>query len=137
MAGNKGTYLEDALLNWVKGTAFPAAPANLYVALYTATPTDAGASGTEVTGGSYARIAIASSGWSAISNGANGDQVSNAGVVTFATPTLTWGTVGWFALYDAVTVGNEVYWNALTVSKTINSGDTVSFAIGALVIAED
>lgn len=135
--GNKGTYLEDKILSWLKGTAFPAAPANVYVALYTATPSDTSASGTEVSGGSYARVAVPAAGWSAISGGANGDQVSNSGAVNFATPTAAWGTVGWFAIYDAITAGNELYWNALTASKTINSGDTVNFAAGALVIAED
>src|SRR5487761_831231 len=125
MAGNKGTYLEDSILNWIKGTAFPAVNATVYVALYTATPSDTSGSGTEVSGGSYARIGIADTAWSAISNGANGDQISNANIVTFATLTAGWGTVGWFALYDALTLGNELYWAALTASKTINSGDTV------------
>lgn len=137
--GNKGTYLEDAILNWLKGAAFPTAPATLYVALYTAAPTDANASGTEVTGNAYARAAITTTtGWSTISNGANGDQVSNAGTVNFPTPTPAgWGTVTHWALYDAATLGNEIYWNALTASKTINAGDTVQFAAGALVLAED
>src|SRR5579871_3682493 len=106
------SYLEAQILNWVKGTNIAAAPATLYVALYTANPNDASASGTEVTGNGYARAAVTSStGWSSITdNGAgNGSVISNAGVITFATPTPAGrGTVTGFALYDAVSGGNEI-----------------------------
>ena len=135
------SYLEDQLLNWIKGTTFVAAPATLYVALYTAAPNDASASGTEVSGNAYARVAITSStGWSAIAaaGAGTGDSITNAGIITFPTPTPAgWGTVTGFALYDAVTVGNEIVWAALTASKVINAGDTVSFAVGAISIAFD
>jgi hypothetical protein len=134
------SYLEDQLLNWIKGAAFVAAPANLYAALYTANPTDANASGTEVTGNAYARVAIAAAGWSAIAAAAagTGDSITNSGIVTFATPTPAgWGTVTGFALYDALTVGNEIVWAALSASKVINAGDTVTFAVGALAIFFD
>jgi hypothetical protein len=135
------SYFEDQILNWVKGTSVVAAPATLYVALYTAAPNDASASGTEVTGNAYARVAITSAtGWSAIvgAGAGTGDSVSNSGIVTFATPTPAgWGTVTHFALYDALTVGNEIVWAALTASKVINAGDAVTFPIGALAIFID
>lgn len=136
MAGNTSQYLENAALNWLKGTAYPAAPANTYVALFTAAPSDSGG-GTEVTGGSYARAAIASSGWSAISGGgASPEQISNAGTVTFNTPTGNWGTVVAIGLFDALSAGNLLYWNTIS-SQTINSGVVVSFSIGALVVSDD
>ena len=134
------SYLEDQILNWIKGTAFVGAPVTLYAALYTASPTDAAASGTEVTGNAYARVAITSStGWSAITDGGAGvgSSMTNTGVITFPTPTAAWGTVIGMALYDAATLGNEVIWSALTASKVINSGDTVDFAVGAIAIAVD
>jgi len=135
------SYFEAQILNWLKGTSIAASPATLYAALYTANPTDANASGTEVSGNAYARIGITSAtGWSAITdNGAgNGSVISNSGIITFPTPTPAgWGTVTGFALYDALTVGNELFWAALTASKVINAGDTVSFAIGALTITVD
>ena len=135
------SYLEDQLLNWIKGTTFVAAPVTLYAALYTANPTDAQASGTEVSGNGYARQPITSStGWSSIvgAGAGTGDSITNSGVITFATPTgAGWGTVTGFALYDALTVGNEVVWAALTASKVINAGDVVTFGIGAISIAFD
>lgn len=136
MANNKSTYLQNAALNWLKGTTYPAAPANTYVALFTTQPTNAGTGGTEVSGGSYARVAIPSSGWSALS-GATPTSTSNSAAVNFAASTANWGTVVAFGLYDAVTAGNLLYVAALTTSQTINSGSTASFAAGQLSISDD
>ena len=138
MAG-KSAYLEDKMLNWMKGTAFGTAPTTVYVALFTTNPTaDDGTGAVEVSGGSYARAAITtSSGWSAISgSGTSPHQISNAGVVTFATPTANWGTVIGIGIYDALTTGNLLYWSSIT-SQSINTGVVASFAASALVITDD
>lgn len=138
MAG-KSAYLEDKGLNWMKGTAFGTAPTTVYVALFTTNPTaDDGTGAVEVSGGAYARASITtSSGWSAISgSGVSPHQISNAGVVTFATPTANWGTVIGIGIYDALTAGNLLYWNSIT-SQVINTGVIASFAVGALVITDD
>jgi hypothetical protein len=60
-------YNEEGLLNVLRGTAYPlAATGSVYIALYTAAPTDAGG-GTEVSAGGYARQAVskATGSWSA------------------------------------------------------------------------
>lgn len=122
-------YLENELLDhWLGGAAFTA-PATVYVALFTAAPSDSGG-GTEVSGGSYARVAVTNNAteWPAASGGAK----SNANTISFPTPTAGWGTATHFALYDASTSGNLLAWSALDASKTINSGDTVRFSAGAL-----
>lgn len=135
MAG-KSTYLEDKMLNWMKGTAFGTAPTTVYVALFTTAPADDGTGGTEVSTGSYARVAITtSSGWSAIS-GTAPRQISNSGVVTFPTPTGSWGTIVAIGIYDASTAGNLLYWNTIT-SQAIATGVVASLAAGALVITDD
>jgi len=136
MAGNAGTYLQSARLSVVKGTNHPAAPANLYLALYTVAPANDGTSGTEVSGGSYARQAIASSGWSAIS-GASPSQISNSGVIAFPTATAAWGTIVAWALWDALTGGHLWYTQMLVSSKTIGNTDSMSFAAGSIPLAED
>jgi hypothetical protein len=38
-------------------------------------------------------------------------------------------------MFDAVTVGNLLFWADLTTPQTVASGNPYSFAIGALVIA--
>ncbi len=140
------TQAENNLLNLMKGTNWPssgawgAAPANTYVGLFTTAPTtDASASytGTEVSGGSYARVTVASSGWSALSGGSTTPaQISNSGVITFATPSANWGTVLAVGIFDALTTGNLLWWNTIT-SQSINTGVVASFAIGALVLTVD
>src|SRR5258707_13057855 len=93
MAG-KATYLEDQVLNYMKGTAFVAATTNVYVALFTTAPADDGTGYVEVSGGSYARVAIVrASGFSAITGGTAPHQISNNGGLPFPTPTANWGTV--------------------------------------------
>lgn len=134
------SYLEAALLNWIKGTAFPGVNATLYVALYTATPNDTTGSGAEVTGNGYARASIASTGWSAITDGGAGvgASITNSVAITFATPTGSgWGTVVAFALYDASSGGNEILWASLSSSKVINGGDLVQFQASQLSVAFD
>ncbi len=135
----KSQYIENAFLNWMKGTTFPTAPATVYVALFTTAPTnDAGASAVEVTGGSYARAAITTTtGFSAITGGTTTPaQISNGGTVTFATPTANWGVIVAIGIYDALTVGNLLYWNTI-VSQTINSGVIASFSAGNLILTDD
>ncbi len=108
-----------------------------YVALYTVTPTDVTASGTEVTGGSYARIKIqrnagASPKWNVgVTDGA-GAVVDNLDTITFATATANWGDVLAFAIYDQLTTGNSLMWGPLTNTKTVNNNDTFKFLAGDL-----
>ena len=121
-------------------------PTSLYVALYTANPTDS-AAGTEVTGGSYARVAVTSSlaNWAGTqaaasttaSSGSSG-TTSNNNAITFPAPTANWGTITGIAILDALTGGNELFFGALTTSKTVNNGDAApSFAAAALSIQLD
>lgn len=141
------TQAQNNILNLMKGTTWPttgawgAAPTTTYVGLFTTAPsTDASASytGTEVSGGSYARVAVtSSSGWSAISGGSTApSQISNAGTITFPTPTASWGTVVAIGIFDAATTGNLLWWASIT-SQVIGSGVVASFSAGALVLTVD
>lgn len=134
MAGSLSNYLELELLDHVFGGAAYTAPATLYLALFTATPSDSGG-GTEVSGGSYARKAVTanSTNFPAASAGSIALNVSTS----FVTATASWGVVTQFGIFDASTSGNLLAWGDLTASKTVDSGDTVSFAAGALTITLD
>lgn len=128
-------YLENALLQEVFNNANFSPPAT-YVALYTADPTDAG-TGTEVSGGSYARVLVnPSSGgspkWNAATADAPGYVVDNANDVTFPTATGSWGTVTHFGILDASTSGNLLFHGALDASKSVGVGDIFKFAAGDL-----
>jgi hypothetical protein len=119
-------YLENALINvTLRATAYTA-PTTVYVGLYTTDPTDAN-TGTEVSGGSYARTAV--------TFGAPSDGVTtNSAAVEFPTATGTWGTVGWIGLLDAATAGNLLYHTPLDVSKSISSGDIFKINTSALSV---
>ena len=121
-------------------------PTALFVGLLTANPTDSTA-GTEVSGNAYARVSVTSSlaNWAGtqaaasttVSTGSSGTTSNNA-VVTFPTPTPAgWGTVTGVGVYDAASAGNLIFYSALTVSKTINAGDAVSFPAASLTFQID
>lgn len=129
MAGSFSNFLENELLDHLFTAGAYARPST-YVALYTAAPTDAGG-GTEVSGGSYARVQVTA--WDAASGGAT----ANTNVITFPTATASWGTVVAFGILDAASAGNLLAWGDLSASKAVGSGDTIEFAAGALDITLD
>jgi len=150
IGGVQATSLTDTYENLVVDHLFrgqtlsESTPASFYVALFTTSCTDS-ALGTEVSGGSYARVGIsrALTGWNgtdgaATASAGTGGIISNAAVVQFAAPTASWGSVTSFAVMDASTAGNAVVCSDLTTPKTVNNGDAApSFAIGALTVQID
>lgn len=108
-------YAEDKLNDHLLGTTAFTMPATVYLALYTTDPTDAD-TGTEVSGGAYARQTIA---FSASSGGA----ASNSADVTFPVATANWGIVTHIGLRDASTGGNLLAHGALSTSKQIDTDD--------------
>jgi hypothetical protein len=119
-------FLENALINATLRNTTYTSVATVYVSLWTSDPTDAG-SGTEVSGGSYARTAVT---FGAPSNGAS----LNSADVTFPTATASWGTVGWIGINDASTSGNLLYHTALDTAKAIDSGDIFKISTGNLSV---
>ena len=108
-------YLENKVLDHVLRNTSYTSPTTVYVGLYTSNPTDTN-SGTEVTGGSYARQTLS------VTTASAGIVTSSADV-TFPQCTASWGSVGFIGILDAVTSGNLLMHTALTTAKTIDSGD--------------
>jgi hypothetical protein len=139
MAGSKSDVYEVDVLKATTGQATTilntTALANVYVALYTVAPSDS-AAGTEVTGGSYARVDSKGK-WAVPAAG----SVSNNAVITFPTATADWAAGGTqivaFALMTALSGGSMLMWGTLTTAKNVLSGDTPSFAVGQLTLTED
>jgi hypothetical protein len=122
-------YLENKILDHLRGVAF-AIPAGLYVALYSAAPTDAGG-GTEVT------TTIRAAGRPAASFGAAAaGTMGNNAIVDFGASAGS-ATVTHFALFDATTAGNMLAWGAVTTQLAITPSITVTFPIGTLTVALD
>lgn len=121
-------YLEAKLLDHVLKVAAFTQPANLYMALHSADPTDVG-NVAEASGGAYARQTVAF-GAAASPSGVS----ANTGIVTFTMPAGTWT---FFSIQDAVTAGNALFIGALTASKTTLLGDQIAFAVGAVTVTCD
>lgn len=142
MAGSKTNYLQNKLLDAVLGgPAFPlpgngSGPVKVYIALSTAAFTVAatGAAMSEVSAGGYSRVQVPNdtTSWAAAASSSK----ANVAVFTFASATANWGTVLSFYILDAPTGGNTLYGADLTTSRTINNGDTASFAVGAITLTE-
>ena len=117
-------YAENELTDHLLGTGAYTAPTNVYLALFTAAPSDSGG-GTEVTGNAYAREQTT---FGAASNGV----ASNTAALSFTAAGGNWGTVTHVAVMDALTAGNMLVQRAITTQRTVNDGETLEFAIGAV-----
>jgi len=131
-AQSLGDTTENGIISAIKGTSY-AYPATVSMGLSTAACSDSSV-GTEVTGGSYARVAMTSaSSWTGPSAG-NG-IITNTNVLTFPAPSANWGTVTHWFIADASTAGNVLVCAALTTPRSITSGaGAPSFAAGAVAI---
>lgn len=131
---NMSDYLENALASTMFASGTFTFPANLYIGLFTATPSDS--SYTEVSGGSYARANAGKGNWTVSAAGDGSTQATNDNAITFASaPTANWGTITYFGIFDASTSGNMLFWGELAAARTVNSGDGApQFSAGALVV---
>jgi len=114
--------LNGALLT---GTSFTPPTSPLKLALVTANGS-ATSAGTESTGGSYARQTLAMA-------AASAGQSANSSAINFTN--MPASTVVGAEIWDSAGSPIRKWWNALTASKTLNAGDTLSFAAGAITVA--
>jgi hypothetical protein len=122
-------YLENKLLDHVLRNVSYTSPTTVYVGLFTADPTDAG-TGTEVSGGSYARQIVSVT-------TATGGIVTSSADVTFPQATGSWGTVSHIGLLDALSSGNLLMHTPLTTSRAIETGDVLKISTGSLTASLD
>lgn len=131
MPGSKTTYLADAVLNWRRGTAMPAAPAALYAGLMSTAPTEAGG-GVEVSGNGYVRQAVTL----AAPSGAGPRVVSNTNKLTFPAASPGGYSAAGVGIFDAAAAGNMTDYDD-DVSGAVAAGDNFKIDIGTLTISED
>lgn len=135
---SKSNAVETDILSYILKAAAPSwdAVTDLYIALHTADPGEAGDQTTsEATYTSYARIAVARSGagWTV-----TGNQGVNAGTVTFdectgGSNTITHASVG----VASSGASKILYSGALSASLAVSNGVTPRFPAGTLVMTED
>lgn len=126
MAANKSAYLRTRIVKHALGVTSFTMPTNTYLALMTSDPT-VNNTGVEVTGGSYARKLLD---WGTESGGV---LPTDAATVF---PDLPSTTITHWAIYDALTVGNLLYFGQMEIPLSITSGQDLTFASGNIQISE-
>ena len=145
-AGVLENFAENKIVDALLRGQTLGAPATGYIGLHTTTCTE-GSAETEVTGGSYARVAVTagltqwagtqSAGSTVASSGTNGTTSNNA-TISFPQSTAAWGNLQSVGYYDASTAGNQ--WICIDLTAAFNvsgSGVTVSFPAASLQLQID
>lgn len=127
---NISNFLATALLNQVFRNTIYTRPATVYVALYTSDPTAAD-TGTEVTGGAYARTPVTFGAPAIISNK---ETIKNSADVTFPVASADWGAITHVGIRDAAAAGNLLYYGPLSAARTILSGDRFRILVDSAVL---
>lgn len=102
----------------------------VYIGLFLTDPT-AGATGQEASGGGYARKVITFGAPSLVSGK---QQVSNTAAISWPAFTADIGTIGYWAIFDSVSGGNQKWQGAFSQSKLVQTDDAVQLEIGAITI---
>ena len=119
-------HAENLILNFLMTSGTATRPTAWYVALYTVAPSDAGG-GTEVSGNGYIRQTVA---WDTATG--TGGTTDNTGAVSFTATGGNFGEIVAIGIHDASSGGNLLWHGALSANKTVNDGDTLEFAAGAI-----
>jgi hypothetical protein len=126
MLAVKSAYLKNKIIKHVLGEASYTMPTNVYLALYTTNPTE-NDTGTEVTGGSYARQQLS------FANASGGTKTSNTSETFSSMPT---STVTHWGIRDASSGGNLLYFGAFDLPIALTAGNNLPIASGDIVIGE-
>ena len=130
MASNLALYAENKTLELLVGKTAFATPTT-YIGLFTGIPDEDGAGGTEASLGNYARIVTAGGDWEAAAAGA----IQNANDLSFAEASGTnWGLIVGIGIWDAITVGNMIFWMPLASNKQVDIGITFRLEAGEIDI---
>ena len=106
---------------------------NLYLALFTADPTETGSFANEATFTGYARVAMPkASSWTD-----GGSTFTNSGLVQFPQCTAGSNVITHFALCTLASAGEVVISGSLNASLNISSGIQAQFSIGSLSVGAD
>lgn len=131
-------HTEALVLDWLLTADAVVRPSAWYIGLFTAAPSDS-AAGTEVSGGSYARQAVAFD-----RSATSPTQVVNDAQIEFPTATVIWGTITHAGVFDALSGGNLIAQEAilnpvtdLADPRLIDVGDIFRFNAGDFKVTLD
>lgn len=121
---NLTNFSENQLLVWQLTNGAMTRPTAWFVGVGTGN-TDITLTG-EPSGNGYARQAVTFS----VTN----DVASNTALLVFGPASASWGSMSSIAVFDAATGGNCLWAGALAASRTVDVGDSLTVAAGALTL---
>ena len=127
---------ENSLLDGLTGVTPLTTPTTVYLALFTADPTDTGSVTNELTGNGYARKSLA--GLFSAATGTSG-SVSNTSVINFATATGDWTAVTHVGFMESGTTSTDDMMVSLALGTAITNLNTqvFSFKVGTLTLVAE
>jgi len=123
---------EKLVLDYLMTAGSVTRPTAWYVALYTSAPNDAStgsSGGTEVSGNGYSRQSVT---FAAASS--PGGTTTSTNAQSFTASGGDFGTVTHMAIIDASSGGNMIWHGALTTSRVVSDGDTLTFSAGNIAL---
>lgn len=135
-ASGKSNYFISKFLNQTFNAASFSFPGTLYAALWTSTLTAAstGSTSGEASYTGYARVAVTAN-TTNFPTSSGGAAIQNGTAITFAANAGSLQTMTFFAILDASSTGNILYWGSIT-STAINPGDTPQVNVNGLTVTE-
>lgn len=129
MSNRFSNYLANALLNHLFGKG-SYNPPTIYVALSTSDPGDDDSGIAEPSGNGYARVQTSASNW----NASTARTITNAAAIVFPAATGNWGTISYFALFDAANGGNLLASGQISPAQAVINGNTMEIDSGGATI---
>jgi len=124
-------YLENEILDWVNGGAFPPQPTATWVQLFNGSPTEAGGGGTAL----YTRVPVAAGGWTTTTGSTATITNTTALIITSSATSSAYADN--FGIFDSSASGNLLFLGPIGTPKTISVGDEVKFNASQLTIRID
>jgi hypothetical protein len=135
------TYLQSALLGVFRGSAFPAPPTSLYLAIFVTAPGD-GAAGTEpnvtTVAPTYTRLAIPTNtvNLTAPTSAAGVSTIANGGTWTMAPlGNAANVTIAGIGIFDAAAGGNLLTYSTFGTPIVLGPAQTLRFAAGQITVS--
>ena len=129
-------YLEDALTNWLNGSAFPPTlSAGIYLALFSSDPSESSTGGVEITTiitGTPSRVNLPIS-WGTRTTGGVG-RITNTNTIIITNTATGEAVATHWALFNSAIGGDKLLQGSLVESKPISIGDKVEIIPGGLVV---
>jgi hypothetical protein len=129
----KSAVHEDRFLNWLRGTAFPAPPATLYLGLFLVLPAADGTGGVEVGTPGYTRVGVA---FGVVARVGGADQVASLADVFFPVALSTWGAIAGIGLFDAAAGGTLLYFAPTQVPVSVGVNEQLKLPAANVTVSE-